>query len=193
MPDPIGDIPGEDLYVQGIRLARTGDLLRGEQYVWAAIERGYPTKRALPALLKICIAASRLNAALRYSEPYLEKHPDDHRLRTIVASIHLGLGNIEDAEKHLREAIEDGPEEAPAYYLMGMLQREELGDPAAGDPYLERYLELAPNGVHAAEVRGLLRRRAPIRRIEHIIESPAQPVDAGEAPGAPAAEEETNS
>ena len=64
MPDPIADIEGQELYDTGLRLARTGDLLRAEQYVKGAMERGFPVERALPALLKICIAASRLNAAL---------------------------------------------------------------------------------------------------------------------------------
>jgi tetratricopeptide (TPR) repeat protein len=175
MPDPIADVEGQELYDTGLRLARTGDLLRAEQYVKAAMERGYPEERALPSLLKICVAASRLNAALQYAEPHLRDHPANHRLRTLVASIHLGLGNVDDAETHLSEVIEAAPANAPAYYLMGMLRREEHGDTAGSEPYLRRYLELAPNGVHAAEVRNMLRPREPIRRIEHIIDRPAEP------------------
>jgi len=175
MPDPIADVEGQQLFDAGMRLARTGDLLRAEQYVKGAMERGFPVERALPTLLKICVAASRLNAALRYAEPHLRDHPMDYRLRTLVASIHLGLGNLDDAEVHLEEVIEHAPSDAPAYYLLGMLHREQYGDPLAGEAYLERYLELAPNGAHAAEVRNMLRRRAPTRRIEHIINRPAEP------------------
>ncbi len=181
MPDPIADVEGQELYDAGMRLARTGDLLRAEQYVKGAMERGFPVERALPSLLKICVAASRLNAALRYAEPHLRDHPEDYRLRTLVASIHLGLGNVDDAETHLREVIEHAPSDPPAYYLLGMLHREEHDDPAAGDAYLRRYLELSPNGVHAAEVRNMLRPREPIRRIEHIIDRPA-PIEAEPEP-----------
>ncbi len=141
------------------------------------MERGFPEERALPTLLKICVAASRLNAALQYAEPHLRDHPGNFRLRTLVASIHLGLGNVDDAETHLSEVIERAPTNAPAYYLMGMLHREEHGDPVASEPYLQRYLELAPNGAHAAEVRNMLRPREPIRRIEHIIDRPAEPIE----------------
>lgn len=192
MPDPIADVEGRQLYETGIRLARTGDLLRAEQYVLGAMERGYPAERALPSLLKICVAASRLNAALRYAEPHLRDNPNDHRLRTLVASIHLGLGNVLDAEEHLNEVIELAPGDAPAYYLLGMLHREEHQDPVASEEYLRRYLELAPNGVHAAEVRNMLRPREPIRRIEHIIDRPAAPADPTEpAPPGDATTEET--
>lgn len=175
MPDPIANVEGQELYDRGMYLAQTGDLLRAEQYVKGAMERGFPVERALPSLLKICVAASRLNQALSYAEPHLRDHPEDFRLRTLVASIHLGLGNVDDAEAHLTEVIEHAPTDPPAYYLLGMLHREEHDDPAAGDAYLRRYLELSPNGVHAAEVRNVLRPREPIRRIEHIIDRPPEP------------------
>jgi len=188
MPDPIADVEGQELYDTGIRLARSGDLLRAEQYVKAAMERGFPAERALPSLLKICVAASRLNAALQYAEPHLRDHPEDFRLRTLVASIHLGLGNVDDAQQHLREVIETSPANAPAYYLMGMLEREERHDPVASEPYLQRYLELAPNGAHAAEVRNMLRPREPVRRIEHIIDRPAAPAPEAGEPAEPSEE-----
>lgn len=192
MPDPIADVEGQQLYDTGIRLARTGDLLRAEQYVNAAMERGFPEERALPSLLKICVAANRLNAALQYAEPHLRDHPENFRLRTLVASIHLGLGHVQDAETHLTEVIEVAPTNAPAYYLMGMLHREQHDDPIASEPYLQRYLELAPNGAHAAEVRNMLRPREPIRRIEHIIDRPAPPAEPEEPaePAEPAPPEE---
>jgi len=185
MPDPIGNVEGQELYDRGMALARTGDLLRAEQYLKGAIERGYPIEQALPSLLKICVAASRLNTALSYAEPHLRDHPDDYRLRTLVASIHLGLGNVDDAENHLNEAIEHAPTDPPAYYLLGMLHREQHDDPVAGEEYLRRYLELAPNGVHAAEVRNMLRHREPIRRIEHIIDRPPEPTVDAEPDPAP--------
>lgn len=195
MPDPIADVEGQELYDAGLRLARTGDLLRAEQYVKAAIERGYPEERALPSLLKICVAASRLNAALQYAEPHLRDHPENFRLRTLVASIHLGLGNVDDAQAHLSEVLERVPADAPANYLMGMLHREERDDPVASEPYLQRYLELEPNGPHAAEVRNMLRPREPVRRIERIIDRPALPAEPEEStePAEPAPEEATPS
>ena len=195
MPDPIADVEGQTLYERGIRLARTGDLLRAEQYVNAAMEKGFPRDRALPALLRICIAASRYNDALRYAEPYLREHPNRYELRTLVASIHLALGNVVQAQDHLETAIAGAPTEAPAYYLIGMLLREEHEDQVSADPYLRKYLELAPNGTHAAEVRALIGRRQPIQRLETLIDRPVDPlapaterppaagVEAGAGPG----------
>ncbi len=182
MPDPIADVAGQDLYERGIRLARQGDLLRGEQYIEAALERGFPRDRALPALLRICIAGSRYNDALRHAEPYLRQHPDRYQLRTLVASIHLGLGNVEEAQEHLEAVVAGAPNEAPAYYLIGMLHREEHGDPITADPYLRRYLELAPHGVHAAEVRSIVAQRQPIQRIDRVIDGAPPEAETGTEP-----------
>ena len=175
MPDPIAEVPGEELYRRGMMLARHGDLLRAEQYVNAAIERGFPKERALPSLLKICVAASRLNDALRYAEPYMRDHPDDHRLRTLMASIHLGLGHVERAQEMLEQALATEPDDAPTHYLLGMLYGEVHEDMSLSEPHLRRYLELAPHGAHSAEVRGLLRRRQPAGAVHHIIDRPAPP------------------
>ena len=43
-------------------------------------------------LVRVCIASSRLRAALGHAEPFLRRHPDAWQLRYLVAAIHLALG-----------------------------------------------------------------------------------------------------
>ncbi|HEY8431529.1 MAG TPA: hypothetical protein VIL20_24280, partial [Sandaracinaceae bacterium] len=90
-PDPLETVTAEQLYAQGVSLGRSGDYVRAEQYLVAAIDRGYPEERALPALMAVCVEASRLTAALAYAEPFLARHPTHWPLRLLVASIHMGL------------------------------------------------------------------------------------------------------
>jgi len=172
LPDPLIGVEAQELYDRGIAAARNGDHVRAEQYLVAAVDRGYDEDEVMPLLLRSCVASNRLSAALRYAHPYLRDHPEDWSLRYLVATIHLGLGESDTAHRELLQVIEDAPEEPAAYYALGMLLREENGDSGEARPYLERYLALAPEGRHAAEVRSLLRRddHVPIQR---VIQAPA--------------------
>src|SRR5262245_4822541 len=69
--DPLARVSAIQLYEQGERLAHNGDPIRAEQYVSSAVQRGYPQRKALPLLLRLCVATSRLGAALQYATPYL--------------------------------------------------------------------------------------------------------------------------
>lgn len=150
--DPIADVAPDELFRRGLALAQRGDLIRAEQYLAAAIERGYPRDRGLPILLRVCVASSRLTTALDYARPYLEEHPEDWPLRHLVASIHLGLGHPDDARRELERVIADAPNEAEPHYLLAVVLRDELGDVDGARPHFQRYLELAPEGRRAAEV-----------------------------------------
>jgi tetratricopeptide (TPR) repeat protein len=185
--DPVEEVEAEDLYDKGIELARSGDLVRAEQYLAASSSRGAPEEQVLPALLRVCIAANRYRIALNYAEPYLREHPRDWSLRFLVASIHLGMGNVSEARRGLEAVIESAPDEPEPRYLLAILLRDEDGDVAGAEAHFQRYLELAPDGRHAEEVRYALTR---VR-----IEMPRRPNEDA-APGsdeteAPAPEQET--
>ena len=155
--DPLVDVAGADLYEHGLALADRGDFVRAEQYLVASIERGYPEGRVMPALLRACLASSRMRAALSYAEPYLRRNPAAWSLRLLVATIYQGLGEVERARASLQKVIRDAPDQPDAYYLLGLLQRDELGDRPAAALSFARYLSLAPQGRHAEEVRDALR------------------------------------
>ncbi|HEU5058942.1 MAG TPA: tetratricopeptide repeat protein [Kofleriaceae bacterium] len=154
--DPLKKVPPEELFRRGIALGNAGDLIRAEQYLAAAIDRGYPAEKALPPLLRVCLASSRLRAALGHAEPYLAEHPEAWSLRYLVASIHLGIGNMEEARASLERVIADAPDQPDAYFLLGVVLRDGVGDRPGAARRFERYLELAPKGQHVSEARAAL-------------------------------------
>jgi tetratricopeptide (TPR) repeat protein len=156
------------LFRQGLAAAQRGDGVRAEQYLSLARERGYPADRVLPVLLKVCLASSRLRAALDYAEPYLRQHPDQDALRFLVANIHVGLGQHDEALSELDRLTNHDPRFDEAYFLRAGLLFEH--DAPAAIEALRSYLDLAPRGVHAAEARGrvsdlLLKENAEAREV----------------------------
>lgn len=137
--------------------ARQGDNLRAEQYLLAAQRAGYPQQQTLPVLLTVCLAQGRLRSALGHAEPYLRDHPNDHRLRQLVAAIYLGLGEVARGFRELQRVEEQAPGYAPAKYLLGVIADESFADTEAAQHYFEQYLKLEPHGEHAAETVNWLR------------------------------------
>lgn len=141
------------LYREGIAWIRRGDPIRAERYLALAVRSGYPERRALPALIDVCIRASRLRAALDHLEPYLQRHPDAWRVRHLVASLHLALGNQTRALEELSRVAADPRADAAALYLHARLLQEAPGRELEARASFAAYLERAPRGPHAAEAR----------------------------------------
>jgi tetratricopeptide (TPR) repeat protein len=155
--DPLESVSPADLFEYGARFAAHGDLLRAEEYLSVAIQRGYAATRALPLLLKVCVASQRLSSALHYAEPYLQLHPDDVRLRYLVATVQLGMSRPEQARRELQRVIHQVPDSADAQYLLGIIERDYRHDTKAAAEHFRRHQALAPQGTHAAEVAAWLR------------------------------------
>jgi tetratricopeptide (TPR) repeat protein len=194
MPDPLQSVEAEELYRRGEHFAQSGDYTRAEQYLTAAIERGYPEGRALPLLLQVCVEASRLVSALAYAEPYLERHPEEWPLRMLVASIHMGLEHATQARELLERVLADAPDEpAQAHYFLGVLLRDDLDDRPGAQEHFRRYLALAPDGDHRAEALAALppeERGTPIRIESGSGQGPERVVEPQPPPGAPERVEE---
>lgn len=158
--DPLADIPAEQLFSQGQQLARQGDLLRAEEYLSAALQRGHPPAQTLPVLLKVCLAASRLGAALNYAQPYLQLHPDDYPLRYLVAAVQFGLSRPEQAARELRRVVQQQPDFAQAHYLLAVILRDHAHDLDAATRHFLRHQALDPRGLHGAEVAAWLEENA---------------------------------
>lgn len=152
--DPIAQVPANELYEQGVARAQRGDLGRAEQYIAAALSKGYPHGEALPMLLRLCVSANRYQHALRYARPYLQRYPGDWALRYLVASILVAMGHKDHAQEELREVLRAVPEEPGPHFLMAELMRA-TSESQAREHY-ERYLELAPNGRNSAAARAAL-------------------------------------
>ncbi|MCZ7677461.1 MAG: tetratricopeptide repeat protein [Sandaracinaceae bacterium] len=158
-PDPLDSISAEELFQRGVMLGQGGDYVRAEQYIVAAIDRGFPEEQAMPALMHACVASSRLSAALTYAEPYLSRHPGQWPLRLLVASIHMGLEEPDRARAELERVLRDAPadQEPPeAHYFLGVLHRDGGGDVETAREHFRRYLALAPDGRHRDEALGAL-------------------------------------
>lgn len=144
----------EDLARRGKAAAAAGDSVRAEQYLSLAIERGASERELLPTLLSVCLSSSRLRAALNHARPYLERNPDDDQLRYLVASIHLSLGQEDQARAGLELLLNRNPESADGHYLFGIV--ESNGNVEAAREHFRQYLHVAPQGRHAPEVRSRL-------------------------------------
>lgn len=154
--DPLEQQNAQQLYDAGVRIAHQGDYIRAEQYFTAARDHGYPEDQVLPLLMEVCVHSSRYSAAVGYAEPYLEAHPDDWRLRQLLATIQMGLGNSAAARLSLEHVVAEAPDEAVPHYMLGVLLRDELHDEPGMRTQMERYLALAPTGDHATEAREAL-------------------------------------
>ncbi|EYF06572.1 hypothetical protein [Chondromyces apiculatus] len=182
----------ERLLEQGLAFARAQDYTRAEQYLSAALAAGAPAEKALPPLIRACVAENRFRAALTHAEPQLRKSPQDHRLRFVVASLHASVGDTVAALEHLEQVAQLRPDYAEVHYAMAVLYRDELQDLGRADELFRKYLELEPRGEHADEARGsLLKLVRPVsdrspgqgRGADEEVESPAATEDGGAMPG----------
>jgi tetratricopeptide (TPR) repeat protein len=145
------------LFRMGHSQAMQGDNLRAEQYYLAAQRAGYPESKVLRSLLDVCLSSGRLRSALGYAESFLRRHPEDFRLRHLVASIHLGLGDAARAFRELETVLGEAPEHAPSHYLLAVIATEAFADAETARRHFQGYLRLEPHGAHAAEASAWLR------------------------------------
>lgn len=153
--DPIAQVGGAELRARGLVHARRGDLVRAQQYLSAALQKGFDENVILPELVKVCVASSRLRAALEFAEPYLERHPEDGGMHYVVGTLHMTLGNLEEASAYLTEALRTKQLAEDALFSLGVLAFKR-GQTKVARAHLERYLEERPQGRHAHRIRSML-------------------------------------
>jgi tetratricopeptide (TPR) repeat protein len=151
----------ERLIARARLFVQLGDYTRAEQYLNAALENGEAEAEVLPMLLAICVKDRRYRAAVQYGEDYLRKHPRQHRLRFVVASLYIGLGEVEPARAQLERLLADDPKHAEAHYALAVLLRDQLKSAELADRHFRNYLSLDPRGQHAEEATGSLLTRMP--------------------------------
>jgi len=64
-------------------------------------------------------------------------------------------GKLSEAKRYLKRAVETNPRFADSYYFLGICEHRD-GNLKTAKDNLQKYLQLAPNGQHAAIVRGIL-------------------------------------
>lgn len=149
-------VTAQDLFLLGISHARSGDLLRAEQYLGAARDRGHDEVAAVYWLMRVCVAANRYQSALGHAADYLRDHPSDWSLRFVVASIYEALGDVDRAKSELERIVRAEPTRSLPHYRLAILYRHQEADQEQAKAHLEEYLRLTPEGTHAAEVRSTL-------------------------------------
>ncbi|APR84465.1 Hypothetical protein A7982_09814 [Minicystis rosea] len=146
----------EKLLARGRAFAAVGDLSRAEQYFASAMEHGADPAVAMPLLLRVCAEARRYRAGIDYAEPQLKKHPNDHRLRFVVASFYATIGESTSAREELERVVKQKPDFAPAHYALAVVLRDDAGDVVSADRHFREYLRIEPRGAHAEEARSSL-------------------------------------
>ena len=91
--DPVTEVPAAELYQRGVQLGQSGDFVRAEQYLLAALARGGSDAQITPELIEICVADSRIRAALRHARAFVARHPDAARMRDVAAALQVALGD----------------------------------------------------------------------------------------------------
>ncbi len=150
----------DKLLARGRMFASMGDLTRAEQYMASALERGGDPKTVLPLLLRVCVEARRYRAAIDYAEDELKKHPQDARLRFLVASLYVAIDEPKLARQHIETVLAAQPGDAEAHYVLAVLLRDQ-NDLVGADHHFREYLRLDPHGSHADEARGSLLKSVP--------------------------------
>ncbi len=150
----------QKLLERGKLFASIGDLTRAEQYIAHALERGADAKTVLPMLLRVCVEAKRYRAAIEYAEGELLKHPQDTRLRFLVANLYAGIDEPKRARDHLQLVVTARPDDAEAHYVLAVLLRDQ-NDLEGADRHFREYLRLDPRGSHVDEARGSLLKSVP--------------------------------
>lgn len=135
-------------------LLRVGDYSRAEQYYRLALEEGAAPETLLPHLLEACVRDGRYRDAIQHAEEYLKQRPNSHRVRFVLASLELAIGDDAAARKDLARVVRALPTHADAHFALALLLRGPNAE--AADFHFREYLRLNPEGPHAAEARDSL-------------------------------------
>jgi tetratricopeptide (TPR) repeat protein len=158
--DPISSVSAGELRAKGLAFARRGDLTRAQQYLSAAQQKGYDESVIVPEIVKICVAASRLRAALAFAEPYLERYPEDAGMKYVVGTIHFALGDLQRATAHLSGALRPSAIMIDAAFSLALIAHDQ-GQPQEARLHLKRYLKVQPRGRFATRAKHLLAKLSP--------------------------------
>jgi Tfp pilus assembly protein PilF len=161
-----------ELVQLGLAFARSGDSIRGEQYLSAALEEGADPNQALLPLMELCIKAGRFEAAAQYGEAYRRDIAAKRELTMLLSGLYLSLDQDEKAIEQLEQVARDYPDLALAHLLLARLLRQQERDLEQADAHFRGYLRLEPDGVYAAEARAsLLKRLSDTEQIPRVLRS----------------------
>ena len=169
----LSNISGEELFRLGLWHATSGDLLRAEQYLVAARQRGHDARQVTYWLVRSCAAANRYQSALAHAQLYLRDHPQDWSLRLIAASVHEALGELARAQSELERIVQAVPQTPLPHYRLALLYQVRESQQHRARTHLEAYLALTPQGPHAAEARAVLDESVEVAKGPQLVPDPS--------------------
>ena len=153
----------------GLHWARAGDGLRAQQYLERAWQLGADPRRALPPLVRVDLALSCWEAALRHADALSEVLERDCAARrepgvcaaaaealSTTATLQDTLGRPLRARDLFLAALRANPRLGDAHLGLARIQAQVLGDPSAAADTLRRGIRVANGGAPAAEMRVML-------------------------------------
>jgi hypothetical protein len=96
-------------------------------------------------------------AVLAACRPAIEAEPGAADIMVILARVQIDLGRTAEARLWAKRALQVKRNLPDAYVFLGGAEQE-MGNPAEAKAAYKRYLELAPTGRHARELRAVLDR-----------------------------------
>lgn len=142
-----------------LMIARTHDAEDDRAAAIAALERACQLSPEDPAILQLLADLLSREGRDEEAEAYLARLPEEAELPADmllnVGIRHYNEGDMDTALANFDRAVRQSPDLADAYYYRGLVRvsRQDSADAIAD---LEKYLELAPEGEHAAEARDFL-------------------------------------
>ena len=97
----------------------------------------------------------RPTAVLAACRPAIEAEPEAADIMVILARVELDRERAAEARSWAKKALAVNPNLADAYVFLGGAEQE-MGNPGAAKAAYQKYLELAPTGRHARELRVVL-------------------------------------
>lgn len=157
-PQPL---QAEELLAIASAAEQTGDGLRAQQYLLAALNAGISRERALPRLLRSYVADGQYRLAIDVARDFLRAKPDDVDLHLLLARLYeateLEAGAVEEYERIIAAA----PSDARAHFALASLLHEHGSEPGRADEHFRAYLALAPRGEDARAARAALLKELP--------------------------------
>ena len=151
----------QKLFERGRAFAQVGDQTRAEQYLSAALDAGGDGRKILPMLMSVCVEAKKYRVAIDYGDEYLKKEPGDVRLRHLLGTLHLVMGETPQAKECFEEVLRRDTAMPETHYALAVLLRDQERNLVGADKHFRDYLRLSPAGAHAPEARASLLKSVP--------------------------------
>ena len=137
------------------KVARTGVML-DERWADPKVARALPTE--FPTLLAACRQAfteKRARDAETACGAAKDANPESAEANALLGHALFGRKKRREALQSAERAVELDPRQSDAYVIIGGV-KQAFGDKAAAKAAYKKYLELAPNGQYAPDLRAIV-------------------------------------